>query len=75
MNFFRQISLARSNRKLHRDIVASVNHVLEEDDDILTDEQKQRLSEFAKAADEAQALPDPEKAGEALGMVAEEYAA
>ena len=73
MNFFRRISLARSNRKIHRDIVASVRHTLAEDDDILTDEQKERLSGFAKAADEAVADPDQEKRAENLRLVVENY--
>ena len=75
MNFFRKISLARSNRKLHRDIVASVRHTLAEDDDILTDEQKERLTGFAKAADEAVATPDQEQRAEGLRLVAEDFAA
>ena len=75
MNFFRKFALARSNRKLHRDIVSSVRHVLAEDDDILTDEQKQRFAEFAKAADEARAIPELQRSADELRLVAEDYAA
>ena len=75
MNFFRKLALARSNRKLHRDIVSSVRHVLAEDDDILSDEEKQRFAEFAKAADEARAIPELQQSADQLRAVAEDYAA
>ena len=74
MNFLQTFLLKRSNRKLHRDIVSSVRHTLEEDDDILSDEEKARLEEFAKAADEAKANPDPEQCSDALKTVSQEYA-
>ena len=51
MNFLQTLWLKRSNRKLHRDIVSSVRHMLAEDDDILSDEEKARLAEFAKFKD------------------------
>jgi len=75
VNFFRKLALARSNRKLHRDIVSSVRHVLAEDDDILSDEEKQRFAEFAKAADEARAIPELQQSADQLRAVAEDYAA
>jgi len=75
VNFFQTFWLKRSNRKLHRDIVSSVSHTLEEDDDILSAEEKTRLAEFSAAADDAKANPDPEQCAEALKAVAQEYAA
>ena len=75
MNFLRTLWLKRSNRKLHRDIVSSVRHTLEEDDDILSEEEKARLEEFAKAADEAKSNPVPAECAEALKNVEQEYAA
>ena len=73
MNFLQTLWLKRSNRKLHRDIVSSVRHTLAEDDDILSDEEKARLGEFVKAADEAKANPDPAACAEALKAVSGEY--
>ena len=74
MNPIQILWLKRSNRKLHRDIVSSVRHTLIEDDDLLSDEEKARLEEFAKAADDAKADSDPEQCAEALKTVAQEYA-
>lgn len=74
MNPIQTLWLKRSNRKLHRDIVSSVRHTLIEDDDILSDEEKARFEEFAKAADDAKADSDPEQCAEALKTVAQEYA-
>jgi len=64
----------RSNRKLYRDVAASIQHTLIEDDDILSDEEKTRLAEFAKAADDASKVEDPEQCAEALNAVAQDYA-
>lgn len=74
MNFLRTFLLKRSNRKLYRDITSSVRHTLAEDDDILSDEEKARLEEFAGAADEAKSNPDPRECAEALKAVAQDYA-
>ena len=65
----------RSNRKLYKDITGSVRHTLIEDDDILTEEQKSRLAEFIKAADEAKSNPDPVQCAVALNDLAREYGA
>lgn len=74
MNFFRTFWRKRANRKLYRDVVASVRHTLIEDDDILTDEQKTRLDGFIRAADEAKSNPDLEQSAEALNAVSRDYA-
>ena len=75
MNFLQTLWLKRSNRKLHRDIVSSVRHTLAEDDDILSDEEKAQLAEFANAANVAKSGSDPEQCAEALKAVAQDYAA
>ena len=75
MSFLEAFWRKRSNRKLHREIVSSVRHTLAEDDDILSDEEKARLEEFARAADDAKENPDPAESAEALKNVAQEYAA
>ena len=64
----------RSNAKLHREIVSSVRHTLIEDDDILTDEEKARLKDFADAADRAGANPDPAQCAEELQAVSQDFA-
>ena len=74
MNPFRAFWKKRANRKLYRDLMASVSHTLVEDDDILSDEEKSRLAEFKKAADDAWAVSDPAECAAALDAVAQDYA-
>ena len=74
VNPFQAFRKKRANRKLYKDISASVRHMLIEDDDILSDEEKNRLTGFIAAADEALANPDPEQCAEALNAVAQDYA-
>ena len=69
MNPLQAIWKKRSNRKLYKDIVSSVRHTLAEDDDILSEEEKEQLRGFEKAADEAKANPDPAACAEALKTV------
>jgi len=75
VNPFQAFWKKRANRKLYRDVSASIRHTLIEDDDILTDEEKNCLAKFEKAADDAWAVSDPEQCSEALNAVAQDYAA
>jgi signal peptidase I len=65
----------RSNRKLYQDLTSSIHHVLVEDDDILSDEEKTELAGFIRAADEANTVEDPAQRTDALNAVAQDYAA
>ena len=75
MDLLRTLWKKRANRKLYKDIASSVRHTLAEDDDILTDEQKEQLNGFLRAADEAKSADDPEVCAETLAAVAQDYAA